>query len=121
MIIGDDIVNIDVKKVKICVNVPCEDVEKVRNAICGVGAGIIGNYSYCTSSCKTVGTFIPNENASPHIGKKNKLEIVEGYRLEAICDVCNVKNVVLNLKKVHPYEEPGIDIIPLIDENDLIC
>lgn len=39
--------NIDVKKVKIIVTVPVENVEQVRNAICNEGAGVIGNYTYC--------------------------------------------------------------------------
>jgi len=38
-------------------------------------------------------------------------------KLEVVCDVNNVKNVISKLREVHPYEEPAIDIIPLIDEN----
>ena len=34
--------NIDIKKVKIIVTVPVENVKEVRNAICNEGAGIIG-------------------------------------------------------------------------------
>ena len=49
--------NIDVKKVKIIVMVPRENTQELRNAICSEGAGIIGNYSYCTTSTKSVGTF----------------------------------------------------------------
>jgi hypothetical protein len=30
-----------------------------------------------------------------------------------------VKDVLKELRKVHPYEEPAIDIIPLIDEDNL--
>ena len=40
--------NIDIKKVKIIVTVPSENLKEVRDAICNEGAGIIGNYSYCT-------------------------------------------------------------------------
>ena len=54
---------IDVKRVKIFVTIPLDDVDKVRSAVCEAGAGVIGNYSYCTSSTKSVGTFIPNEKA----------------------------------------------------------
>jgi hypothetical protein len=32
-----------------------------------------------------------------------------------------VKNILKELRKVHPYEEPAIDIIPLIDEENLIA
>ena len=107
---------VDVNKVKIFVTVPLENVEEVRNAICEAGAGIIGNYSFCTTSVKSVGTFIPNDNANPHIGTRNKLEFVDEEKLEVICDIDKVKKVVSALRKAHPYEEPAIDIVPLIDE-----
>ncbi len=107
---------IDINKVKIFVTIPLEDVENVRNAICEVGAGIIGNYSHCTTSVKSIGTFLPNDEANPHIGQKNKLEYVEEEKLEVICDIENVKRAVTRLREVHPYEEPAIDIVPLIDE-----
>lgn len=109
--------NIDIKKVKIFVTIPLENVEEVRTAICEAGAGIIGEYSYCTSSTKSIGTFIPNENANPHIGERNKLEFVEEEKLEVICDVDKVKKVIAKLREVHPYEEPAIDIVPLIEES----
>ena len=106
----------DVEKVKIFVTIPVENVEEVRYAVCESGAGIIGNYSYCTSSTKSLGTFIPNENANPYIGKSDVLEVVEEEKLEFICDVNNVKKVLTELRKAHPYEEPAIDIVPLIYE-----
>ncbi len=108
--------NFDINRVKIFVTIPLENVAEVRNAICEAGAGVIGNYSYCTSSTKSTGTFIPNDNASPYIGEKNNLEFVEEEKLEIVCDVDNVKKVISKLREVHPYEEPAIDIVPLIDE-----
>ena len=42
--------NIDIKKVKIIVTVPVENVEEVRNAICNEGAGVIGNYTYYSTN-----------------------------------------------------------------------
>ncbi len=60
----------DINRVKIFVTIPLKNVENVRNAICEAGAGVIGNYSYCTSSTKSIGTFKPNDNASPYIGEK---------------------------------------------------
>ena len=109
--------NINVNKVKIFVTIPLENVEEVRNAVCEVGAGVIGNYNYCTSSTKTLGTFIPNDKANPYIGKSNKLEFVEEEKLEFVCDVDKVQKVIAKLRSVHPHEEPAIDIIPLLDEN----
>ena len=56
---------------------------------------------------------------NPYIGEKNKLEFVEEEKLEVRCDISIVKKVLKRLREVHPYEEPAIDIIPLIDEEDL--
>lgn len=108
--------NFDINRVKIVVTIPLNNVEQVREAVCNAGAGIIGNYSYCTSSVKSIGTFKPNENANPYIGKNNNIEFVEEETLEFVCKVEYVKKVITELRKVHPYEEPAIDIIPLIDE-----
>ena len=106
----------NVNRVKIIVTIPIENVEEVRNAICEAGAGVIGNYTHCSMSTKCIGTFKPNDNANPYIGKNNKLEFVEEEKLEVVCDVDNVKKVIVKLREVHPYEEPAIDIVPLLDE-----
>ena len=110
---------LDIKKVKIIVTVPAENLEEVRKAVCNEGAGIIGEYTHCTMSTKCVGTFKPSDNANPYIGEKNNLTFIEEEKLEVICDISIVKNVLKKLRGVHPYEEPAIDIIPLIDEEDL--
>ncbi len=109
--------NIKVKNVKIVVTVPPENVNEVRKSICEIGSGIIGNYTYCSTSTKSIGTFMPNSVANPYIGENNKLEFVDEEKLEVVCDVENVKAVITKLREVHPYEEPAIDIIPLLDES----
>lgn len=108
--------NFDIKNVKIVVFIPEEKVSELRDAVCDAGAGKIGKYSYCTSSIKASGTYIPNDKAEPYIGTQNTLEFVEEIRLEFICDVKKVKQVVKIIRQIHPYEEPEIDIIPLLDE-----
>ena len=109
--------NINITRVKIVVTIPAKNVEEVRNAICGAGAGVIGNYTYCSMSTKCIGTFKPTDEANPYIGKSNNLEFVQEEKLEVVCDIKLVKKVITALREVHPYEEPAIDIIPLLDEN----
>lgn len=111
--------NININRVKIIVTVPIDNVDEVRIALCEAGAGIIGNYTHCSMFSKCIGTFKPNEDANPYIGENNKLEYVEEEKLEVVCNIENVKNAIKELRKVHPYEEPAIDIIPLIDEKYL--
>ena len=109
--------NININKVKIFVMVPCSHTEQVRDVILNAGAGIIGNYSFCSTTTKSIGTFMPNDNANPYLGSKNKMEYVEEDKLEVICDVDKVKKVLEKLREAHPYEEPAIDIVPVIDED----
>lgn len=108
----------DIKNVKIVVFIPEEVVSELRDAVCDAGAGVLGKYTYCTSNTKVSGTYIPNEDANPYAGTQNTLEFVEEIRLEFLCDVKLVKNVMQIIRKIHPYEEPCIDIIPLLDESD---
>ena len=111
--------NFNIKYVKIYVTIPEGKTDEIRESICKAGAGQIGtNYTDCTCTIKCVGTFKPINNAKPYIGKKNELEFVSEEKLEVICKVENVKNVIKVLRSVHPYEEPAIDIVPLLDEKD---
>lgn len=111
---------LDIKRVKIVVTVPVSDTEKVREAICRAGAGVIGNYTDCSMITKCTGTFIPTDEANPYSGERGKLEFADEDKLEVVCDVDKVKTVVSKLREVHPYEEPAIDIIPLIDESEFL-
>lgn len=111
---------IDIKRVKIVVTVPVDYTEKLREAICRAGAGVIGNYTDCSMITKCTGTFIPNDEANPYMGERGKLEFADEDKLEVVCDVDNVRTVINKLREVHPYEEPAIDIIPLIDESEFL-
>lgn len=108
--------NFNINRVKIVVTVPPENLDEVREAMCNAGAGVIGNYTNCSMITKCIGTSMPNNMANPYIGEANKLECINEDKLEVVCDVEKVKKVIEEMKKVHPYEELAIDIIPLLDE-----
>ena len=108
----------NVNRVKISFTIPTEFIDDIRKSIFDLRVSTIGNYTNCSISTKCLGSFKPNDKAHPFIGKKNRTEFVEEEKLEFICSVKDVKKVVLKIKEIHPYEEVGIDIIPLLDEND---
>ena len=110
---------IDVKTIKIAVMVPEGYVDQVREAMCSAGCGTIGNYTHCTMATTITGTFVAADEAHPFVGQNGVLESYQETKLEAICDISKAKAVLAAIRKVHPYEEPGIDIYPLIDEIDL--
>ena len=97
--------------VKIKVTVPKDNVDEVRNALGSTGAGKIGNYDYCSYCYPVTGKFRPTEGANPTIGTIGKLETVEEVCIESICHKDIVESVIAEMKRVHPYEEPAIDIV----------
>lgn len=106
-------------QVKIVVFAPKSHASDVRQAMGDAGAGILGLYSHCSFSVDGIGRFIPMPGASPSIGEIGKLEDVVEERIECICERKRAREVIAAIHKVHPYEEPAIEIYPLISEEDL--
>lgn len=99
--------------VKIVVFVPKPHADVVRDVMGKIGAGKIGNYSFCTFSSDGVGRFKPENGAHPSIGEVGKLESVVEERIESVVSRKDLKLVVEEIKKVHPYEEVALDVYPL--------
>jgi hypothetical protein len=95
---------------KIVVTVPITDADKVRQAIGEAGGGKVGNYSFCSFSVRGTGRFLPGSGAHPTIGEVGKPEEVEEERIEVNCTDELVADVLTAIRRVHPYEEPAIDI-----------
>lgn len=104
---------------KLRINVPKEDVEHVKSALSEAGVGTQGDYSECFFEYPVQGQFRPNEEANPHIGSSNELEIVEEYIVEAIFPHELTRVVIDTIHAAHPYEEPAYDIYTLEHEIDV--
>jgi hypothetical protein len=97
-------------KVKLVVYIPLTHTNQVRDALGKAGAGKIGNYDFCSFSTPGTGRFRGNENSNPTIGEKGKLESVEEERVEVTVDKSILKDVIKEMKAVHPYEEVAYDV-----------
>lgn len=95
---------------KVVVYVPVADADKLRKAIGDAGGGKIGAYSHCSFSSRGTGRFTPNEGAKPAIGKIGKPEEVEEERIEFVCETHCIDEVIAAIRKVHPYEQPAIEV-----------
>jgi hypothetical protein len=100
--------------VKIVVTVPEANADVLRKAIGNADGGKIGNYAYCSFSTKGIGRFLPKEGANPAIGQIGKLEEVIEERIEVTCKEDKLNNVIAAIKSVHPYEEPVVDVYPML-------
>jgi dinuclear metal center YbgI/SA1388 family protein len=108
------------KTFKLVVYVPQDALEKVRAAVCGAGAGKIGDYSGCTFLSHGIGTFVPGKKSKPAVGKKGQINRVGEARLETVVTKSRLTAVVAALKKIHPYEEPAYDIYPLQNQGKIL-
>ena len=95
---------------KICVYVPENSVEKVKEALFEAGAGRIGNYDSCCWTAAGTGQFRPIENSNPAIGRLNKIEQVNEIKIELVCTDDLVKAAIQAMRHAHPYEEPAFDV-----------
>jgi dinuclear metal center YbgI/SA1388 family protein len=98
---------------KLVTFVPAEHVEAVASALSGAGAGVIGEYSECSSRTHAVGTFLGGSATNPAVGERGKLEHVEEIRLELVCPKHALGRIARVMRDVHPYEEPAWDVYPL--------
>jgi len=101
------------KSYKIVVYVPESHGEAVRVAMGEAGAGRIGHYAHCSFTTKGTGRFVPQAGANPAIGAVGHLELVAEERIEMLCAGDRLAEVLPAIRRVHPYEEPAVDVYPL--------
>ncbi len=95
--------------------VPESHLEQTKAAVFAAGAGHSGNYDQCCWQTSGQGQFRPLEGAIPYIGKQNQLTVLVEYRVELVCVEQFLKKAIDALRAVHPYEEPAIDVLRLVD------
>lgn len=99
---------------KLTVFVPQDAIQKVADALFDAGAGGIGGYTRCSFRSPGTGTFMGDESTNPTIGQPGVYEETPEIKLEMLCPIARIPQVVAALRKSHPYEEPAFDLIPLI-------
>ena len=104
---------------KVEVYVPYNFTDRIREALNEVGVGKVGNYDNCICVTEVKGMFRPLKGSNPYIGLEDKLCEVLENKIETICDRKDLAKVVKAIKKVHPYDEPLINAIPILNLDEL--
>lgn len=99
--------------------VPPDSLDAVKSALFAAGAGRQGNYQQCCWQTLGTGQFCPVSGANPAIGNVGKLEQLQEWRVELICDAGHIRAAVDALLKAHPYEEVAYDLLELVDPANL--
>ena len=100
-------------ELKLVTFIPPEHADRLRAALAAAGAGVIGEYSQCSTQAPVTGTFLGSANTNPTIGTAGKLETVAETRLEMVCPKRALGAIARALRDAHPYEEPAWDLYPL--------
>ncbi len=100
-------------ELKLVVFVPESHLVSVREALSESGAGVIGAYRECSFALEGEGTFFGDESTNPALGERGRLERVREARLEMVCSRAALPRAAAALARVHPYEEPAWDVVPL--------
>ena len=101
-------------KRKLVVFVPPDALDSVRDALFAAGAGRIGDYERCSWYTEGTGTFLGGEGTDPAVGESGREERVPELRLETVYPEEREAEVVEALRSAHPYEEPAVDLYPLL-------
>lgn len=99
--------------VKLNFFVPETHLESVKQALFDAGAGRIGDYDSCCWQTLGTGQFRALEGSDPYLGQKGRVETVQEYKVEMVCEDALIQSVVAALREAHPYEEPAFDVITL--------
>ena len=104
------------KKVKIEIFIPAEYTNKLREGLNNIGALGVGNYDNVMSITKIKGYWRPLACANPFDGTIGKISEADEDKIEFSTDIKNIENIIKTVKEIHPYEEPVINIIPLLND-----
>lgn len=106
----------DFSQYKLEIFIPEDHVGILREAVASAGAGIIGNYDHCASVTEVRGYWRPLEGAEPYDGTIGEISNARECKVEVNCPREMVPEVIRAIRKIHPYEEPLINIIPLVND-----
>ena len=89
-------------------------INGITAAAAKAGAGKIGNYTGCAFITKGTGNWKSEKGSHPVIGKVGTYSHEPEVRIEMLCPEDKAAAVKTAILKIHPYEEPEIDFIQLV-------
>lgn len=99
---------------KLEIFVPETHLEAVAQALWSVDAGHIGRYDHCLSYSPVTGCWRPLAGTHPYLGTEGQLCTQKELKVEVTCETCRVPETLAAVRRAHPYEEPVINVIPLL-------
>ncbi|MCL2701358.1 MAG: Nif3-like dinuclear metal center hexameric protein [Phycisphaerae bacterium] len=106
---------------KVAVFVQPDNVAAVSEAAWSAGGGHIGGYDRCSFQTRGVGTFRGLAGTNPTVGRPGADERTEEIRLEFIAPHDALPAVLSAVRRAHAYEEPAIDVVPMLRSTGILA
>lgn len=106
------------QQVYVVTTVPETHLNGVLDALADAGAGVIGHYTHCSFTLAGTGRFKPDAEAQPAVGMNEQINTEAEIRVETFCSRDRVRAVTAALRAAHPYEQPVIYLLPILNEAD---
>lgn len=105
---------------KIGVNILEEHLERLMDTVNDAIDPVYPGYDRTFSYWRVTGTWRPLPGSEPYLGDIGKIEVAEEMRVEFAVREKDLRPALEAVRRVHPYEEPAIDVIPMIGWKGLI-
>ena len=99
---------------KVAVQVPVGYLDAIMDSVSDSITPIYPGYTRVFTYWPVKGTWVPSEGSRPFIGEAGRVETADEMRLEFAVSSEEMPAAVAAIRRAHPYEEPAIDIIPMI-------
>lgn len=98
---------------KLEIFIPETHLAALQRTLQEVDAGHIGNYDCCLSYSRVTGCWRPLAGTTPYLGHLGEISSEPELKVEVTCLAQQADRTVEAVKRIHPYEEPVINVIPL--------
>ncbi len=103
----------DIAYLKLEIFTPETHLPALQSALLEVDAGHIGNYDCCLSYSPVMSTWRPLPGTSPYLGTEGQISSEPELKVEVTIRAERLAETLEAIKRIHPYEEPVINAIPL--------
>ena len=100
---------------KVGVNIPPEFLQTLMDSINDNMESLYPLYDRTFNYWPVKGTWRPLPGSTPYNGTIGKIVVADEIRTEFTVREKDLKKVLEIIRDVHPYQEPVIDVIPMIE------
>ena len=98
---------------KLEIFIPETHLRDLQAALREADAGHIGSYDSCLAYSRVTGAWRPLEGTNPYIGHAGEVSEAPELKVEVTVRAELLDGTLTAIRRVHPYEEPVINVIPL--------